>query len=174
MQQYYASHRVRPYFAVIVTLLVTTACRDARSPTQPTISSSLVPGVNGANWAADLVVLSASGGGTCGWGTSPGETRSGVLWRVTRDGDAITLDEDVPNWPTDDVPFNGVLTGMHFIAIDIESGGGACAFRGGNLVGDFSAEGTAFDAIETLQWGSAEHPTTVQRHWTGHVLNGAR
>lgn len=108
-------------------------------------------------------MISATGGFTCGWGTSPGETRSGVLWRITQENDTITLDEDMPNWPTDDVPFHGRLTA-------VETAGGVCAFRGGELPGTFSDDGLTFEAMEMLHWGSTGHVTTVQRRWNGRRL----
>ncbi len=158
---------------LLTTLLV--GCGDGRPPTAPTSSprASASPGpaaMNDANWAADAVVVATTGGFTCGWGTSPGETRSGVLWRITQDIDTITLDEDVPNWPTDDVPFHGRLTATHFDATVVETAGGLCAFRGGELTGTFSDDGLTFEAIEMLHWGSAEHVTTVQRRWNGRRL----
>jgi hypothetical protein len=61
--------------------------------------------VSAANWITDATVQSSTGGG-CGWGTAVGDTRSGVLWRVKQTGDSVTLDEDMPNWPTDDIPYS--------------------------------------------------------------------
>src|SRR5262249_38896253 len=125
---------------------------------------------NGANWIADATVISVTGTGGCGWGITTGDTRTGVWWRVTQNGGSITLDEDMPNWPTDDVPFSGSLSGTQFVAADVESGGGVCQFRGGQLVGPFSADGQTFDASETLTWGSPTVSVKVQRHWTGRRL----
>jgi len=166
---------------ILVATLMSAACSDMRAPIAPTVpslpSTTAVPvpsPVNGANWAADAIVVSATGGFTCGWGTSPGETRSGVLWRIiTQEQDTITLDEDMPNWPTDDIPFRGRLTGTHFDAEDVEVGGGVCAFRGGELTGVFSDDGLTFQATETLHWGSTEHFSTVQRRWMGRRLPSA-
>src|SRR5438046_6291100 len=94
----------------LLATLLTAACSEGRpltAPTEPPRPTTARPApsspINGANWAADAVVVSATAGSTCGWGTSPGETRSGVLWRITQENDTITLDEDMPNWPTDDV-----------------------------------------------------------------------
>jgi len=92
------------------------------------------------------------------------------LWRITQTGDSVTLDEDMPNWPTDDVPYSGSLNGTHFTATDVEAGNGVCQFRGGELSGSFSEDGLHFEASETLLWGSSEHPVRVQRHWTGRRL----
>src|SRR5258707_12056981 len=103
----------------LTAVLLLSACSDMRSPTQatptpmPTPQAKTTPTpVNGANWIADATVLSSTGGG-CGWGIAAGDTRSGVLWRITQTGDAVTLDEDMPNWPTDDVPYAGSLSGTH-------------------------------------------------------------
>jgi hypothetical protein len=161
----------------LTAVLLFTACSDVRSPTQATPTPTPAPQakttpttpVNGANWIADATVLSSTGGG-CGWGTAAGDTRSGVLWRITQTADSVTLDEDMPNWPTDDIPYSGSLSGSRFIATEVEPGLGVCQFRGGDLSGSFSEDGLHFEASETLRWGSAEHPTTVQRHWTGRRL----
>jgi hypothetical protein len=146
------------------------ACSHPASPTQATPATSQVPtptaSVNGANWIADATVLSATGP-TCGWGTAAGETRTGVLWRITQAGESVTLDEDMPNWPTDDVPYSGSLSGTHFTARDVEAGTGVCQFRGGELTGTFSEDGQRFEASETLLWGSAGR---VERHWTGRRM----
>ena len=154
-------------------------CSGSPLPSQPTsppaqittTATSTPPGPpNGANWIADATVISADAGSTCGWGTIPGETRQGVWWRITRNGASITLDEDMRNWPTDDVPFSGTLSGQQFTATEVESGGGVCRFLGGKLAGTFSSDDQSFDATETLMWGSPANPVRVQRHWTGHAL----
>lgn len=93
-----------------------------------------------------------------------------MQWKITRQGEAIVLDEDMPNWPTDDIPFKGSVSGAHFVAQDIEPGEGVCAFRGGELTGTFSDDRLTFEASETLRWGSLEHPAVVERRWTGHAL----
>jgi hypothetical protein len=124
-----------------------------------------------ANWTADAVVTALKRGGSspCGWGTTPGEKRS-VLWRVTVDGNAVTLDEDMGNWPTDDVPYKGTLNGVHFTA-SYRTGDDylryVCQFRGGTLTGTFNADLSTFDAVEIVVWGPPEDETTVERHWTG-------
>ncbi|SRR6266508_5544889 len=160
----------------LTAVLLLTACSDVRSPTQATTTPTPTPqprtpttSLNGANWIADATVLSSTGGG-CGWGTAAGETRSGVLWRITQTGESVTLDEDMPNWPTDDIPYSGSLSGAHFTATDVEPGNGVCQFRGGDLSGSFSEDGLYFEASEILLWGSSEHPVRVQRHWTGRRL----
>lgn len=161
----------------LTAVLLLSACSEVRSPTQATTTPTATPlpattpttRLNGANWIGDATVLSSTGGG-CGWGTAAGDTRSGVLWRITQTGDSITLDEDMPNWPTDDIPYSGSLSGTHFAAADVEPGTGVCQFRGGDLSGSFSEDGRQFEASETLRWGSSEHPVIVQRHWTGRRL----
>jgi hypothetical protein len=47
-----------------------------------------------------------------------GETRSGVCWKVTTNGNSVVLDEDMKNWPTEDVQFSGSLNGTQFTATD--------------------------------------------------------
>jgi hypothetical protein len=64
------------------------------------------------------MVLSNFGNGECGWGLLVGETRSGVCWKVTTNGNSVVLDEDMKNWPTDDVQFSGSLNGAQFTATD--------------------------------------------------------
>jgi len=116
-------------------------------------------------------VLSAvNSGHACGWGTAPNQTRSGVQWRIAIAGDSIVLDEDMPNWPTDDIPYAGTLTGGQFTAT-YASGSDylryVCQFKGGSLSGTFSADFSSFEALETLTWGPPGNETTVQRRWTG-------
>jgi len=155
-------------------LVLCSACSNARTPTSPTSppSTSVVPApplsMNGANWIAEAVVLTSNGGG-CGWGTNTGDIGT-KLWRITQDGASITLDEDMQNWPTDDVPFRGSLTDSRFAAQDVEAAGGVCAFRGGELEGTFSDDRLTFEALETLRWGSSEHFVTIQRRWRGRHL----
>jgi hypothetical protein len=89
------------------------------------------------------------------------------LWRITQVGDSLTLDEDMSNSPTDDIPYSGSVNGTQFAATDVESGAGVCQFRGGELIGSFSDDGLHFEATETIMWGSSQNPVKVQRHWTG-------
>ena len=137
----------------------------------PAPASSPWSGVGLANWKADAVVVSATGTGTaCGWGTMPGVARNGVEWRITVDGPSITLEEDMDNWPTDHLPFEGTLSGEEFTAA-YNSGHDylryVCQFRGGTLTGRFSPDVTSFEAEETLAWGPPEHERVVRRRWTG-------
>ena len=166
---------MKSLFATFAAVLLFSACSGGRSPAPLTTAPTPAPTPatttiqNVPNWAADAIVVSSTGAG-CGWGIQTGDTRNGVFWRITRTGDSVTLDEDTPNWPTDDVPYSGQLNGMHFVANDVESGGGVCAFRGGDLSGSFSDDGLTFEAMETLRWGSVEHSVVVQRHWSGRRL----
>lgn len=89
------------------------------------------------------------------------------MWRITQTGNSVTLDEDMPNYPTDDIPYAGSLSGTHFAAVYVQAPDGVCKFRGGDLSGSFSEDGLHFDALETLAWGSMDHEVKVQRHWTG-------
>jgi hypothetical protein len=122
------------------------------------------------NFRAEAVSISAAGEyGGCGWGRTPGEkVQKG--WRITIDGGAVLLDEDVGNWPTDDVPYHGTLEGRRFTArVDGSPDylSYACQWRGGNLSGEFTADFSAFDADETMFWGPPERETVVHRHWVG-------
>jgi hypothetical protein len=109
-----------------------------------------------ANWRGDATVLSRSGNAGCGWGTSVGEEREGVLWRVTVTGESVLLDEDMSNWPTDHISFSGTLSGQSFTARYYQGDDYArwvCQFREATLVGQFSPDLSTFEALETLVWG---------------------
>jgi hypothetical protein len=131
----------------------------AVSPSGPAQGASL------ANWQGDATVVARSGSGGCGWGTAIGESRAGVLWRVAIDSAAVTLDEDMANFPTDDVRYVGTLSGQSFAATSSQQIGGVCQFAGGELSGTFSPDFTSFEAMETLRWGGPGAETTVQRRW---------
>src|SRR5262245_29734360 len=125
------------------------------SPLVPTMiaPSPSLPGPGLANWTADATVMSKLGTGGCGWGRTPGETVSGVFWRETIDGTSVRLEEDMSNWPTDHVPFDGLLKGQEFTATYEQQPDGVCMFRGGMLTGRFAADFSTFDAEEVLLWG---------------------
>ena len=164
----------------VVALSVTLGAACGRSgstvaPTLPIKPPTIlpVPPSSVANWRADATVLATSGSGGCGWGRTVGETRTAVDWRITIDGAAITADEDMRNWPTDDVAFSGTLNGQRFTATNPSDPNYlkyVCQFRGGTLEGIFNADFTSFDATETLVWGPPGAETTVQRHWVGSRL----
>jgi hypothetical protein len=171
-------------FVVLVSCLVVCACDQSsvtgRGPAEPTVPSPAAPGpqpaqpVNTPNWKADATVISALRGtaAPCGWGTSVGDTRSAVKWRITATGDAISLDEDTPNWPTDDVPYSGGLTGTQFTATYTSASNYAdfvCQFREATISGRFTSDST-FEADETLFWGRPDAETSVKRHWNGSRL----
>ena len=159
--------------------LLLCGCSGAPLPGQPTATprpaaptpASPAP-INGANWIGEAIVVSSAGSAACGWGTTAGDTRSDVLWRIGINGDSLMLDEDMRNWPTDDIPFFGTLNGTRFSAAYTEQPSGVCMFRGGTLSGSFSDDGRTFDATETLEWGAAsgQPAATVQRRWTGRRL----
>lgn len=126
------------------------------------------------NWTGDATVVSVTYGGAppCGWGTSPGATRGGVEWRIVVSGDSISLDEDMRNWATDDLPYTGRLDGAQFTASYTQGSDYAmyvCQFREATLSGQFTTDST-FVADETLIWGTPGSQTTVMRHWTGSKL----
>jgi hypothetical protein len=95
-----------------------------------------------------------------------------VTWRISVTADAISLDEDLRNWPTDDIPFAGHLAGAQFAATYTSASDYAqyvCQFREAQISGSFTSDST-FDAIETLIWGTPTTQTTVKRCWTGSRL----
>jgi hypothetical protein len=125
-----------------------------------------------ANWLGDAIVTAArtGSGGPCGWGTRAGETRDGVEWNIQINGSSITLEQDLPNSPTDDLPYSGTLSGTHFEATYSQGDDylrWACQFRGATMTGDFSADFSTFQAAETLGWGAPETGSTVERQWRG-------
>ena len=128
------------------------------------------PGVpTGPYWTANATVISVTGTGGCGWGRTPGETRS-IAWLIEISGKSILLDEDMGNWPTDDVPYRGSFEGGAFTAT-YDQGPDylrwVCQFKGGTLSGTFSANQLTFEAMETLIWGPPDSETRVQRRWVG-------
>ena len=114
------------------------------------------------------MVLSRTGNAGCGWGTTVGEDRKGVLWRVTLDELTILLDEDMSNWPTDHLSFSGTLNGLDFTADYYQGDDYArwvCQFREAHLTGRFSHDFSTFEAMETLVWGVPDRETVVRRRW---------
>lgn len=95
-----------------------------------------------------------------------------VLWRLIVDGNAVTLDEDMGNWPTDDVLYKGTVDGVRFTA-SYNTGGDylqwVCQFKGGTLTGTFTADFSAFDAVEIVVWGPPGDETIVER--SSHLLS---
>jgi len=172
-------------FVVLSSLCLVCGCREASDPAGGVVTSPLPPAApaqpplpaqpaNGANWKGSATVVSVTAGSTpaCGWGTSPNETRNGVEWRVTVSADAISLDEDMRNWPTDDLPYSGQLAGAQFTASYASASNYAqfvCQFREAAITGSFTSDST-FEAIETLVWGRPGTETIVQRRWTGSRL----
>ncbi len=126
------------------------------------------------NWLGESEVLTVAGPGpACGWGTRVGDIRSNVAWNITVDGSAISLDEDMQNWPTDDTPYKGTVGGEHFEATYYQGDDYlryACQFKGGTLAGQFNAGRTTFDATESLAWGPPGGETTITRRWTGQII----
>jgi hypothetical protein len=168
---------------VLLSLLIVCGCHEpsdtgaglGASPVAPLAPSPLpTQPANTANWKADAAVVSVAPGSTpaCGWGTSLGEARSGVDWRITVTADAISLDEDMRNWPTDDLPYSGHLAGAQFAATYASGNNYAafvCQFREAMISGSFTSDST-FEAVETLIWGRPGSETTVKRHWNGSRL----
>lgn len=165
----------------ILSAIVILAGCDGTSPltTAPAVPSPTAPSLPPppsplANWRANATVIGVTNPGrACGWGTSAGETRAGVDWRITIAGDSIVLEEDMPNWPTDHIPFSGTLRGQQFTATYTTRGDylqWACQFKGATLSGRFSQDLSSFEALEELSWGPPGNETTVQRRWIGSRL----
>ena len=147
----------------------TSLTAPAPAPAPSTTPSGVIL-VNSANWTANATVTGAEGGRACGWGTSVGETRAEVQWQVGLNGDSVWLDEDMHNWPTDDIPFAGRLNGVEFVATYTSNADYAkyvCPFREATLTGRFDATFSRFDADETLVWGTPGAETIVHRRWIG-------
>jgi len=124
-----------------------------------------LPGPSLANWQGDATVLFRTGTGGCGWGTTVGESRAGVLWRVSITDTAVALDEDMGNFPTDHIPYKGTRSGQTFAATYAQRIDGACLWAGGDIAGTFLPDFTSFEAQETVRWGRPGAETTVQRQW---------
>ena len=142
-------------------------------PTAPTTPATPTPRPV-ANWNGDATVTAVrrGSGGPCGWGTTLGETRSGVEWNVQMTGSSITLDQDLPNWPTDDLPYSGSVRGTHFEATYYQGDDylrWVCQFRAATITGDFDAGFSTFQAVETLGWGTPDNGTSVERRWLARV-----
>jgi hypothetical protein len=133
------------------------------TPTPPSTSPTLLSGI----WVGDATLVSLTG---VGCGSMSNATRSGVLWAITQTGSSLSMDEDMSNWPTDDTPYTGTLSGTQFTAKYVQpqqAGVVGCVFQGGDLSGSFSEDGAHFDAIETNVWVAAGNEVRMQRHWTG-------
>jgi hypothetical protein len=166
----------RPAFAVLAILLVT-ACDGSRpiphSPTAPGPPGGdeipAPPRADSEIYLGDALVESRTGSAGCGWGTLAGESRAGVRWRVAIRGDSIALDEDLDNWPTDHIGYQGKLQGRSFTA-SFHYGPDylrwICQFREAWLSGTFSPDFNSFEAHETVIWGPPSGETRVERSWT--------
>jgi hypothetical protein len=125
------------------------------------------------NWLADRVFVGVSNPAGCPNGARVGDSRNDVGWSIKIDGGAIKLDEDVGNWPNDDVPYSGTLSGTQFEAsysVRADSLQTACQWGGGTLTGEFNSDFTRFAATETLVWGPSESEVMVQARWTGRAV----
>ena len=169
---------VRSTTLLLVLISVSAACRGgspavpAPTPisTAPTTPVAIPTPRPLANWTGDATVTAVrrGTGGPCGWGTTLGDTRSGVEWNIQMTGGSITLDQDLPNWPTDDLPYSGSVRGTHFEGTYYQGDDylrWVCQFRGATITGDFDPDFSTFQAVETLGWGTPESGTSVERHW---------
>jgi len=174
--------RTRDVTLVSLSLLFVCSCDKqlefGTGPTAPQSPAAARPVVtqpaNTPNWKANATVVSAARGAAvaCGWGTTEGDTRADVAWRITTSAGSITLDEDMRNWPTDDVPYTGYVASGQFNG-SYTSGGdyanSVCQFREATIAGRFTSDST-FEATETLIWGRPGSETTVTRRWNGSRL----
>ena len=167
--------------AVLGFVLVLAGCGgNANAPTTPSTpvqTATVIPSPTRnealTNWYATATVVAKSGPGGCGWGRTVGETRTDVGWQVKISGSSVSLDEDMSNWPTDHIPYTGVLEGDDFNARYSQGEDylrWVCQFKGGELTGRFSSDRKTFEATERLVWGPPESETVVQRRWTGTVI----
>jgi hypothetical protein len=91
-------------------------------------------------------------------------------------GSSITLDQDLPNWPTDDLPYSGTVRGTHFEGMYYQGDDylkWVCQFRGATIAGEFDADFSTFQAVETLGWGTPETGTSVERRWVARRVTPA-
>jgi hypothetical protein len=170
---------LRPVSVALGLVILLSGCdseaRRISTPLTPTATSPPAPppggpptGAQRANYRGEAIVVARTGSNPCGWGTSVGETRNDVLWEITISGSSIVLDEDMRNWPTDDVRYSGTLNGVEFTASYSQGDDylkWVCQFKGGTLTGRFSADFSMFEADETLIWGPPVSETTVYRRW---------
>ena len=166
----------RSLLLLLLGVVLTPGCGDYRSPTAPVVVPT--PGVAPtpsnpndltANYAGDAIVVSSVGVGGCGWGLSVGETRTGVLWSVQHTADSISFYEDMDNWPTDGIPFEGPLAGHEFSGSYYQGDdylSWVCQFKGASIRGTFSEDFTSFEATETLVWGPPDNESKVVRNWS--------
>ncbi len=97
----------------------------------------------------------------------------GVEWNIKIDGAAISMNEDMPNWPTDDIPYKGTLSGNEF-TVAVDTGPDwlkwVCQWRGATLSGRFSDDRSTLEATERVFWGTVEGGTAVTRRWSGRAV----
>lgn len=173
---------MRPiHYAVLWYALVLAGCDgDRTTPMTPVSPSSIAATVaplpplqdrQSTYWRGNSSLVSSSGPRVCGGDPAAGATRADVTWRVTISGNAVLMEEDMANYPTDHIPYAGSVTGGQFTASYFQGNDylrWACQFRGGELSGNFSPDFSSFEAVETLVWGAPGVETTVQRRW--HVV----
>ncbi len=158
--------------AVLFCALVLVGC-DSRAvvpagPSTPVqVSNAAPPAGSTTSWVATRTVQSVTGSGPCVSGNKEGDTATGILWAIDINGKTIVLDENMRNWPTDDVLYTGTLDGLQFSAANPEQPGGVCQFRGSTLTGNFNADFSTFQATETVTLEAQGTEMTVQSHWTG-------
>ncbi len=171
-----SQHRLPVTFLFLFCVLVLAGCdRTQPMPANPVAPANAAaptppPGTEGY-WEANATVVEVTGSqGACQSGVPVGQTITGIGWFIAIAGDSVSLDEDVRNAPTDDLPYSGTLTGEQFVAANTPPASGlngACPFRGATLSGSFNSDFSTFDATETILSGTAGAEMTVTRHWIG-------
>ena len=152
--------------------VLTCACGGsvtAPAPRDPQTPATPVALPVASRWAGHYTVLSSVGSGGCGAGRVPDE-QGDVGWLVTYDGSEILLDENIANYPTDDVLFKGAFSeSSRDVSASYSQGpmyaDSVCQFREATLVGVFNQDVTRMEGTETLVWGEPGNETLVVRKW---------
>jgi hypothetical protein len=165
--------RFAQFAALLLCGIVTSACEGGVTtparpdPPNPPIPVTVSPLTN--RWTGHYTVLSAIGSGGCGGGRTPGE-QGELTWLVTYNGSEVQLDENVANYPTDDLDFRAPLIGPNrafsaTYSMGSNYAGYICQFKEATLVGTFNDELTVMEGTETLVWGLPDNETRVVRTW---------
>jgi hypothetical protein len=151
-------------------LLSLASCGDGDfgSPTRPT-GQPAHPAADESSFLGTGTVIAASGS-VCGWAQRVGDTRDDMQFRFRREGDSITIDEDMANWPTDHSTYHGTVSGFDFAATGTYPGGDVCDYRGGEFSGSFTEDGRRFDATAVYYWGSEGSVGRIETRWVGTRL----
>jgi hypothetical protein len=150
----------------------TSACMDSPTEPRPLVVAPALSDDPVANYTADATVTAGGLGEQCGSATAVGQRWAGVLWRVDIEGESISVDVDLRNWP-DSTFFTGTLRGRSFEAHhqsipDYLNYG--CQFREASLTGTFAADFDTFEVHEVLFFGPPDNEGRVERVWRGRRM----